>query len=473
MRTIGKLSTGISINNVADINTDKDRQILFRGATILSMDPNVGDLRSGDVLIHGKKIEAVAKDLSSATSNDNVLVIDAAGYVLTPGLQDVHRHCWYGQLRRTMPDTSDVGEYFSLFYNKLAPLFSLEDIYVGTLISALSSIDAGITNIHDVLTNAYTAAHGDAAIEALCDAGIRGTHVQFGSLTGQGAEQWPRDLRRVKEKFFSSQDQLQSLRLGVLGSGYLVSEDVVITPKKIEFARDLGIAITADAVVLKMASDNIEALGRAGLLGPDILLTHCLELSDEAWRMIADNGVGVALTTTSDARFGSLNAISPMQKCLDLRLRAVGIGIDTEVNSRADLFAQIDATLVLQRALMFNRRYVDNRSDCEGMSLKDIFSWATIGGARATGDDHRVGSITPGKEADLLAFNVSNINNLPVNDPYGAVVSASSVRDLELVMIAGVIRKWDGELLDVDLEALRLRAETSRDRLIAGEHLWN
>jgi cytosine/adenosine deaminase-related metal-dependent hydrolase len=459
------LATTTPRSRISEANKDPERQILLRGATIVSMDPTIGDLESGDILVRGKKIIAIDRDLSSARSNENILVLDASGYIITPGLQDTHRHCWYGQLRRTLPDVGDVGEYISLFYDTLSPAFSPEDIYIGTLVSALSSIDAGITNVHDILTNTCTALHGDASVMALREAGIRATHVQCGSLTGNDAKQWPQDLARVQREFFSSSDQLLTLRLGLMGSADIVPEDVVINRKSIEFARNLGIAITTDAVVAKSASDNIVKLGQAGLLGQDLLFTHCLELDEEAWRVMADNGVGVSLTTTSDSRFGILNSISPIQKCIDLDMRAVGIGIDTEINLRADLFSQMEAVVIIQRAMIFHRRYVENNPDLKGISLKKVLEWATISGARATRDDHKVGSLTPGKEADLIALNVRNINNIPVNNAYGAVVSACSTRDLEFVMIAGSVRKWDGALVDVDLEGLRARAEFSRDNL--------
>jgi cytosine/adenosine deaminase-related metal-dependent hydrolase len=466
MSKFQKLATFVHLPQILELNKAKDRQIMLRGATLLSMDPHVGDLESGDILIRGSKIVAIGSDLSSMVS-DVVLTLDAHGYVITPGMQDAHRHCWYGQCRRTLPDVSDVREYFSLFYHTLTPAFTPEDIYVGTLVSALSAIDAGVTNIHDVLTNNRTAEHGDAGIAALRDAGIRATHVQFGSLTGDDAKHWPNDLVRVQRQFFGKSNQLLSLRLGVLGSADFVPEDVVIGRRAIEFARSLDIGITADAVAGPSTSRNIEQLGRAGLLGADVLFTHCLDLTDDAWRIISDNGVGVAITATSDSRFGLLNSVSPLQKCIDFGISRVGIGIDTEINLKPDLFSQMEAALIIQRMLIFNRRYVEGRDDLQGLSLKDVFGWATISGARATGSDKTVGSLTPGKEADLVAFNVQNINNIPLNNAYGAVVGSSSTRDVEMVMIGGNIRKWDGELVDVDLEALRARAEASRDELYA------
>jgi cytosine/adenosine deaminase-related metal-dependent hydrolase len=470
MSKFRKLATSVALPRILELNKAKDRQLLLRGATLLSMDPAIGDFESGDILIRGSRIVAIGCDLSSRVSGD-VLALDAYGYIITPGLQDAHRHCWYGQCRRTLPDVADVHEYFSLFYNTLTPAFTPEDIYVGTLVSALSALDSGVTNIHDVLTNNRTAAHGDAGIAALRDAGIRGTHVQFGSLTGGDAKQWPHDLVRVQREFFANSEQLLTLRLGVLGSADMVPEDVVIGRRTIEFARSLGIGITADAVVGPSTSRNIEALGAAGLLAEDVLFTHCLDLTDAAWRIMADQGVGVALTATSDSRFGIFSSISPMQKCIDLGLSRVGIGIDTEINLKADLFSQMEAAVIIQRMLIFNRRHVEGRSDLRGMSLQDVFKWATISGARATGSDQVVGSLTPGKEADLVAFNVQNINNIPVNNAYGAVVGSSSTRDVEMVMVGGTIRKWDGELVNVDLEALRARAAASRDELYAKGNL--
>ena len=188
MRRFTKLGTRLDLPQIRELNKATDRQLVLRGATLLSMDPDIGDFEVGDIYIRGSKIAAIGRDLSFMVSG-NVVAVDATGYIITPGMQDAHRHCWYGQCRRTLPDVSDVREYFALFYNTLTPAFTPEDIYVGTLVSALSAIDSGVTNIHDVLTNNRTADHGDAGIAALRDAGIRGTHVQCGSLTGKEAKQ--------------------------------------------------------------------------------------------------------------------------------------------------------------------------------------------------------------------------------------------------------------------------------------------
>ena len=452
-----------ALDQISKSNDSKERRVLLRGGTVLSMDAKIGDLKQGDVLIEGKKIVAVGQDLSDAASDPDTLVVDLDGRILVPGFQDVHRHCWQGQVRRSLPDVSSVGEYLALFHDSLAKAYRPEDIYIGNLVTSLSCIDNGVTNVHDLMHNPRTAEHADAAITAMQDAGIRATHSQCGVFSGTQGSQWPEDLVRIKSQYFSSDDQLLTLRLGVIGSANFSPGSIALSRERLAFARDLGVSLTSDGVIGKACSDQVVELGRAGLLGEDILLTHCLDLSDECWQLMADNGVGVALTPTSDAQFGIANSIAPIQKVIDLNIQNAGVGIDTEINLSPDYFVQLQAMLTIQRMLIFNRRYTEGFEDARGLTVKDVFEFATIKGARATQNDKKVGSITPGKEADLVIIDPADINNFPINTVYGTVISGCDSRNIEAVMIAGRFKKWSGKLVGQDLAAIRKRAEQSRD----------
>lgn len=456
----------VGLDEINQFNRSDDRRVLLRSATIISVDPAVGNLAQGDILVEGKKIVAVAPDLSDAARNADTLVVDASDRVIVPGFQDTHRHCWQGGVRRLLPDVSSVGEYLTLFHDKLARVYRPEDIYLGTLVVALSCIDTGTTNVHDLMHNPRTPEHADAAVTAMLDAGIRATHSQCGIFSGEEGRQWPGDLARIKDRFFSSDDQLLSLRLGVIGSGNFSPDSIALNAERLAFARDLGIGLTSDGVIGKASSDNIIELGRAGLLKEDVLLTHCLDLSDEAWQVMADTGVGVALTPTSDAQFGIADSISPIQKVLDLGITSAGIGVDTDINLTSDLFTQMHALVTIQRMLIFNRRFREGLVDARGINAREVLEFATLNGARATGNAHKVGSLTPGKEADLVVVTAEEINTLPLNNAYATVTSAADTRNVEAVMIGGKFQKWDGQIVGHDMRELARRVAESRDYLL-------
>src|SRR5437867_3329287 len=185
------------------------QSILLKGGTIVSMDPKVGDFIKGDILIQGKKIMSVAADLKAP---GQAQVIDATNTIVIPGFVDAHRHSWEGQLRRIIPD-GPIAAYMATTHQGFARYYRPHDIYVGNLITALGCIDAGITCVIDNSHNSRSAAHSDAAVQALIDSGIRGVHASGAPQNGDWDKQWPQDLLRLQKRFFSSDDQLVTLRM--------------------------------------------------------------------------------------------------------------------------------------------------------------------------------------------------------------------------------------------------------------------
>ncbi len=441
---------------------DPRRLVLLTGATVLSMDPAVGDFARGDVLLEGSRIAKVGPDLGAAVGD--TITIDLSGRILIPGFQDTHRHCWQNQLRRLIPDCDSNGAYLAVMNDWLGPLYRPSDIYVGNLISALGCIDAGITTVLDFFHNPRTPDHSDEAIRALTDAGIRAVHTSCGVLGGDFSATWPADVERVRDTYFSSGDQLLTLRLGAIG-GAFARPEIALSNRGVELARSLGIGFASDGVLGPAASDRVEALGKAGLLGPDVLLIHCLDLSDTAWRMIADNGVGVSIPTTSDACIGIAEAVPSIQPALDAGVRP-SLSVDVEVCLTSDMFTQMRTLMNIQRMQVFERRYRDQTSYPAPVTTKDVLEFATAGGAAAIGALSKTGTITPGKQADLVVIDASDWNTMPLNNAYGTVVSAADTRNVELVFVAGQLRKWDRALVGHDLAAVRDMVERSRDELL-------
>jgi cytosine/adenosine deaminase-related metal-dependent hydrolase len=439
-------------------------RILLRGGCLLTMDPRIGDYPRGDLLIEGRRIAAVGLDLASAARDGGAIAVDVSGMILIPGLQDTHRHCWQNQLRRLIPDCDDNSAYLAVTHEWVGFHYRPHDIYVGNLISALGCIDAGITCVLDFFHNPRTPAHSDAAIRAFKDVGIRGVHASCGVLAGDWDRNWPGDLERLRDTHFSSGDQLLSLRIGVIAADF-AGQTITLNEEKVRLARQMGLPIISDGVVGRHAAEKIERLGAAGLLGPDVTFIHCLDLSDAAWSLMAEHGVNVSIPTTSDAQIGIWESVPAVQKALDFGI-APSLSVDVEVVLGPDMFTQMRTLLNIQRMMAFNRRYRGDANYPDPITVKDVLRFATVEGARTNGVLERVGTLTPGKEADVVAINASDWNTLPLNNAFGTVVSAADSRNVEMVFIAGALKKCGRRLVGYELDSIRRQVEESRDYVL-------
>jgi cytosine/adenosine deaminase-related metal-dependent hydrolase len=436
------------------------RRILFTGATIVTMDPALGVLPTGDLLVEGDKIAAIAPELPAG----DALVVDATGSILAPGFVDTHRHAWEAQLRRIMPDVNDLGEYVMSTLAGIAPAYQPRDMYIGTKLAALTAIDSGITTMLDFSHNSRTRAHSDSAIQALLDTGIRGVHASMRPHFGDWDGQWPADLTRLKDTYFASDDQLLTLRLATLATAEIAGPDLAYGEHLARVARDLAIGVSVDAVFGAPSSDAILSWAKAGILSPDVSLIHCTGLTSEAWTAMGDTGAAVSLAPTSDAQIGLESAIPAIDEALDAGIRP-GLSIDVEVALASDMFTQMRALHAIQRMRAVNTAYGTAETPTR-IGVRDVLDFATLAGARSIGLGDVTGSLAPGKQADLLVVHAEDLNNMPLNDPIGTLVLGSDPRNITAVFIAGQARKWAGTVLDVDLTELRQDVRASRDRVL-------
>ncbi|MDF2707412.1 MAG: amidohydrolase [Nonomuraea muscovyensis] len=436
------------------------RRILLTGGAVVTMDPALGVLPRADLLIEADTIAAVGPDLRA----DDALVIDVTGAVLAPGFVDTHRHAWEAQLRRIMPDVNDLGEYVTATLAGIAPAYQPQDMYVGTRLAALTAIDSGITTMLDFSHNSRTAAHSDAAVRALADTGIRGVHASMRPHFGDWDGQWPADLARLQDTYFSSGDGLLTLRLATLATDEIAGPDLAYGERLARAARDLGIGVSVDAVFGLPSSEAIMGWAKQGLLGPDVALIHCTGLTPQAWQAMADTGAAVALAPTSDAQIGLESAIPAVDEALAVGIRP-GLSIDVEVALASDMFTQMRALHAIQRMRAVNAAYGTGETPVR-IGVADVLDFATLQGARSIGLGDVTGSLTPGKQADVLVVRAEDLNNMPLNDPSGTLVLGSDPRNIDTVFIAGQVRKWAGTVLDIDLTALREEVRASRDRVL-------
>jgi cytosine/adenosine deaminase-related metal-dependent hydrolase len=430
------------------------RPLLFRGGTVLTQDPALGDLVGADVLVRGSTIEAVGTDLAAPA---DAVVLDASEAILLPGFVDGHRHCWQGALRRLAPD-ADLPRYMSITHDGVARHYRPQDMHVGDLVALLGALDAGFTTVLDLSHNTRSRAHADAVLQAYREVGIRAVHASAPPNAGEWEEHWPRDLHRLRDVV--AQEPLISLRMAIDMRRVRPVEELMA------IARDLGLGIHIDGVMGAGSSQELTELGRAGLLGPDVSIVHATSLGDSAWEQIAASGAHVVLATTSDEQLGLAGAIPPVQRVVDAGMRP-GLSVDVEISLAGDPFTQMRATLLTQRMLATAARMAGGPPS-RLLTSAEVLSWATLGGAEACGLGDSVGSLTPGKQADLLVVDPTGANALPGGNPVGQVVHGVDRSDVRVVLVGGAVRKWDGALVDVDLVEVRRLALDSRRHLLAG-----
>jgi cytosine/adenosine deaminase-related metal-dependent hydrolase len=416
----------------------RGERVLLKGGCVLSLDPDVGDFERADVLIEGSRIAAVAPDLAVEAE-----VIDAANMIVMPGFVDTHRHMWQGALRNILPNglLTDYGRDIT---GTARSVFRPEDAHVGDLISALGAIDAGVTTVLDWSHIGNSPQHSDAAIAGLREAGIRAVYA-FGSGAGGESNRFPDDIRRLRSEHFSSADQLLTLAMAAGGN-----------PRDWAIARDAGAFI------------SVHVVGALGVprdaMGDDVTYIHCTNLPPEAWRMIADTGGHVSIAAPIEMQMN--HGVPPFQEALDRGIRP-SLSVDVETQMPGDLFTQMRTAFALQRMLALDRQRRGDPSAPELLTVRDVIEFATIQGAKANQLDHKIGTLTPGKEADVILLRMNAINVLPVNNAYGAIVLGMDTSNVDTVFIAGKLRKRGGRLVEVDLARISARAQESRDYIVS------
>lgn len=432
------------------------RKTLIKGGHVMSVDPAVGNFPQGDVLIEGRKILAVGAQIDAG----DAAVIDASGHVVMPGFIDTHHHQFETALRSLLADAilvndgrpESVANYYEWMLQKFSLHYTPDDVYVSELFGGLAQLDAGVTTVMDVSQIHHSPEHSDAAIQGLRDAGRRGV---FGYFEGWGERaQYPSDARRIKAQHFASDDQLLTMVMGaeIYLPGYEAAWDL---------GRELGLPLAMHIVGTFGMAPTFDALAQAGKFGPDCIFIHMTGMSDLAWKAAADAGSHVSLSTPIEMQMR--HGVPPIQQCLDLGMLP-SLSSDVECTMTADPFTQMRSTITLQR--MFANDLALNGKDYPRlMAAADVIEMATIGGAKGLKLDHKTGSLTPGKEADIVLLDATALNVAPLNHVPGAVVTLMERSNVSTVICAGEVRKWQGQLLGHDLAALRTRLEASRDGL--------
>jgi 5-methylthioadenosine/S-adenosylhomocysteine deaminase len=447
---------------------------LLKGGVVLSMDDEVGNFAQGDVLIEGKRILEVRPNIDASAAQ----LIDASGMVVMPGFINTHHHRYETVQRSIIADgiivLDDSGDWPAQTYTSVVQdiwtrgqndefdlgrsPYDPEDNYISELVAGLNQINVGVTTGIDTSQSSHTPEYTDAMIQGAMDSGNRVLFAYSAGREDLPGYEYPgtagdtnSGLGRLKSRFFSSDDQLVTLGLG--GS---VSVDYI------NLARAFDVPLISHAFA-EWGAEGVRAVHDAGLLGPDMVYIHATQWPNEIFELIADSGGHLSLATAIEMQMR--HGMPPIQQALDYGILP-SLSPDVETNMTADPFTIMRATFTLQRALL-NERYLAGEENLpQLLTSEQVLRMATIAGARAAQLSDKVGSLTPGKEADIVMLDATSINTIPMNNAPGTVVTMMDTSNVKNVFIAGEVKKWNYELVGVDVESLRQRIEASRDRIL-------
>jgi 5-methylthioadenosine/S-adenosylhomocysteine deaminase len=440
------------------------RRLLIENGYVLSMDDSIGELERGSVLVEGERIAEVAQSIDAADAER----VDARGMVLMPGFVDTHRHTWQTALRAICADWT-LMEYFRGIRMNVSPEYTADDVYAGNYVGALEALDAGVTSILDFSHCNNSPDHADAGIAGLREAGIRAVYA-YGYYPSPAPEpafadhaDRIADARRVQAEHFASADGLLTMGVAITEAGLLPWDQTVA---EVRSARELDVLLTAHTACVwgSQSTMGVRELNAHGMLDSEQVHVHCNALSDEELGLLADAGAKVSSTPETELQMGMGHPV--IGRALALGMKPT-LGCDIVSLNSGDMFTQMRIGLQFERAMENDPVIAMGEMPARlRLSVRDALRWATVNGADALGLGARTGSLSPGKQADLILVGGEALNMTPRPEPVGSVVVQANSSNVDTVLVAGRVVKRGGALVDVDPERIRRLANESRERVL-------
>lgn len=432
---------------------------LIRGGAVITVDRAIGTLPRADVLVRDGRIEKIADGIEA----EGVEIIDAADMIVMPGLIDSHYHMW-STLGRNF--VSDGGyEYFQA-KGATAALYDAEDFHNSVTLGLAELANSGVTTVHNWSHNNRSPAHVDAELRAHRNSGLRARYA-MGHIDKLPVDQVNRyeDLPRVQEEWFADPSRLQGLvHLGVNLRGAIQS-NVEVFYEEMEMMLKLGLPVAIHASQAEPNSDDAADYERRGFLGPNFLFCHYVTATQSDREAMARTGTPLSFSTLSELRLGDTG---DARRAL-MKMREAGITISLSC----------DATSLVPPNMLENMRVTWNMgvpwqgtdtAHIPPIGLHEIIEMATIDGAKALGLGGVTGSLTPGKQADIILIRTNDLNTAPLANIETTVVMAAMPANVDTVMVDGRILKRHGKLIDRDVAAIvdSARRSAMRIRTAAG-----
>lgn len=422
-------------------------QRLIRNGTIVSLDPDIGQLEEADILIDDGEIVDIGHGLTASDAEE----IDASGQIVLPGFVDSHIHLAQTQVRGIAGDWSLMGEYFEHMLGNITGLYQPEDMYLGGLFGALEKLYTGTTTILD-WSYPNSLEHAERAVDAIQDAGLRAVYT-YGPPGDDAAKWWfdsdvglpEENIREVYTEKIRDDDRL-SLALGLRGPDFCTDETA---RSDLELARELDALSTIHMGAALWPSsvygEEYQGFGAIeDMLGPDVNVAHGNHFSQEDIDHAVEQGVSFSATPEVEMQMG--HGIPVTGKVMDAGGRPAW-GVDVCSNISGDMGSQMRVGMQVQR-MLDNQEILEGDEEVTEVSItcRDTLEMATIEGARALGLEDEIGTLTPGKRADIITVEQNDFLTAPSHSPIQTVVFQSDPSHIDTVLVDGEVVKRDGEL---------------------------
>ena len=439
-------------------------RLLIENAAVVTMDSAIGDFERANILVENGRIAAIRPGLEAADAER----IDASSMIAMPGMVDTHRHTWQTGLRGILAD-GNIPDYLRGFRLQMATRYRPQDMYAGNYLGGLDALNSGVTTLVDYCHNILDLDYAHASVNGLRDSGVRALYghgmvpvtsntwseSRGGSASGLDWDDfatrssWAREIR---QEYFSSDDQL--LRFGIAPQELAVAP-IADVKREFELARELGARITfhSNQVLVRRLFKDIEVLDANALLGDDLLLVHCNFNTDHEWELLRDTGVTISVCAETEMQMGM--GFPVIREAVE-NTPGPSLGIDCTSSTGGDMISH--ARLVLQAT-----RWREDQPQYEQMrqptvmrwKTRNALEWLTVNGARAAGVGDLVGSLTPGKRADIVLLEMGGVSQAGWNrrEAAAAIVAQTNSGNVDTVIVDGVIVKRAGKLVHVDVNA--------------------
>lgn len=441
------------------------QRTLIRNGVVITMDKTLGDFTQADILIEDELIAAVGPNLPV----EDAQVLDGSRMIVMPGLIDSHRHTWQSVIRGISSDWT-LGQYFERIRGGVSLAYRPQDVYAANLLGALEALDSGITTLLDWSHIMNTPDHADEAVRGLKESGIRAVFAHGtpsdppGVWYQQSTLRHPGDIRRLREQYFSANEGRVTLMMAIRGPDFSTLET---TLDDIKLARELGLRMTMHigGGLLGKQAKSVERMREAGVLGPDMTFVHCNCCTDQALRLIAESGGTASVSARVEMQMG--HGFPATGRLLAAGVRP-SLSVDVVTSSGGNLFDEMRVALQTERARQ-NQAALDANEPVKQLELSasDVLEFVTLDAAHTCGLEDRVGTIAPGKQADLILLRRDTPNLTPLNHLRGSVVMAAGPGNVDTVFVAGQPVKQQGKLTNCDLDRVYRLAVETRDHLFA------
>jgi 5-methylthioadenosine/S-adenosylhomocysteine deaminase len=413
---------------------------------IVTVDAALGTLQKGAIHVRDGKIVAVAETIEAP----GIARVDGNGKIAMPGMVDTHWHMWNSLFKNII--TPEWG--YSHLKNALGPHHTADDYYVATRLVLAEAIDAGITTVLNYAHNVRSPEHANGEIRAMLESGLRGQYAYGGfdpTPLDQNIDQ--ADFKRIRDEFFShdGHDATGRMALGLAGRAVPAPMDVDRRLEDYQMAFEMGLPIIVHSGQSPAFITSPEQLEAAGVLNERNIFVHGVLLTETDRKLILEKGASVSISFGSE--FRNLRGGLVREQALIL-LHAGGnltLSCDATSLNPTSLFEQMRLAFALVAPEIGNAT-----AELPAVTAGQCLEMGTINGARAMGLGQVSGSISPGKQADIVLLSTDTLNMSPGSELLDRVIVHSAMRhNVDTVIVDGEVLKWQGKIIAFDAEQVR------------------